>query len=117
MPLITLWNIAAAFLSLVGCSFLLVSAYAMIGLLDLPLDLLSMTTLVAMSAIGIRISLHFIGEFLLVWAHEDRTMCALQHSIAITFKVSFGYFAASKTLETSNFSTVLNPREYKQNFK
>jgi predicted RND superfamily exporter protein len=88
MPLITLWNLAAAFLSLVGCAFFLGSAYAMVGLLGLPLDLLSMTTLVTVSAIGIRISLHFIGEFLLVWAHDDRTMCALQNSMATTLKVS-----------------------------
>ncbi|KAI6191206.1 SSD domain-containing protein [Aphelenchoides bicaudatus] len=86
MPLITLWNLAAAFLSLVGCGFFLASAYAMIGLAGLPLDLLGMTMLVTISTVGIRISLHFIGEFLLVWAHDDRTLCALQNSISITLK-------------------------------
>lgn len=88
VPLITLWNLAAFLLSFLGCSFFLGVSFGLIGLLGISIDLLSMSSLITVAAIGIRISLHFIGEFILVWARDNRTMCALQNSGGNVLKVS-----------------------------
>jgi predicted exporter len=89
IPLITLWNLGACLLSFVGCAYFLGTSYALIGLLGISLDLLSMTSLITVVGIGIRISLYFIGEFLLVWARDNRTTCALHNCGGNVLKVRF----------------------------
>jgi hypothetical protein len=87
--LVTLWNLAAAILCFVGTTSLLAGSYAIAQLLlNIQLDLLNLTMIITIAAVGIRISLHYVGDFLLMYTHaEERGMYALQNSGVIVLKV------------------------------
>ncbi|KAI6174031.1 hypothetical protein M3Y98_01146000 [Aphelenchoides besseyi] len=89
VPLVTLWNLAASLLCFVGSAFVLTTSHALCGLLlGFPLDLLNSTMIITMCAVGLRIAVHFIGEFLLVWAHDDRVARAMQSSSGVVLKIT-----------------------------
>ncbi|KAI6205906.1 hypothetical protein M3Y94_00845300 [Aphelenchoides besseyi] len=109
VPLVTLWNLAASLLCLVGSAFVLATSHALCGLLlGFPFDLLNSTMIITMSAVGLRISVHFIGEFLLVWAHDDRVARAMQSSSGVVLKITLFDFRFRCSANLPDYRTTVH---------